>query len=253
MTNVGRRFLVKAQNTLVNYLVIVGNLRSNSDDNLTRLGTAYGGWWIPKHVIDNREDSRFALSIGIGYDVSFDKEILESGFQVLALDPIPECVAFARKELADFAGLYLENLGLATHSGQERFYAPKSALHDSWSSTNSQLTRFEESILFKVISLADLLVKYQSKIRDSWTMLKMDIEGAESEVIPSLCDLEYSFNFVAIEMDFLSLIPFLNVRSRFNRIKEARELLRKMDSRGYKLIKNENFNYFWSMELKTDN
>ena len=155
-------------------------------------------------------------------------------------------MAFASKELAGFTGLYLENLGLATHSGQERFYAPKSALHDSWSSTNSQLTGFEKSILLEVISLADLLAKYQSNILGSWTMLKMDIEGAEREVIPTLCDLEYSFDYVAIEMDFLSLIPFLNLKTRFKRVKEAREPLRKMDSRGYKLIKHENFNYFWS-------
>ena len=63
-------------------------------------------------------------------------------------------------------------------------------------------------------------------------MLKMDIEGAERVVIPTLCDLEYSFDYVAIEMDFLSLIPFLNVKTRFKRVKEARELLRKMDSHG---------------------
>jgi len=249
MTNVIRRFLVKVQNALVNYLVVFGNLASSPDNYLTRLGTPYGGWWVPRHVIDNRQNSRFALSIGIGFDVSFDAEILNSGFHVLALDPIAECVGFARRELAGFTGLYLENVGLATHSGEERFYAPKSTLHDSWSSTNSQLTGFEESIIFEVISLPDLLAKYQSNIQDSWSMLKMDIEGAESRIIPSLCDLEYSFDYVAIEMDFLSLIPFLNLKTRFNRIKEARELLRKMDTRGYKLIKNENFNYFWILRV----
>ena len=115
MTYIIRHFLVKAQNAIVNYLVIFGNLTSSPHNSLTRLGTPYGGWWIPRHVIDNKVSSRFALSIGIGYDVSFDKEILENGFHVLALDPIAECVAFASKELAGFTGLYLENLGLATH------------------------------------------------------------------------------------------------------------------------------------------
>ena len=252
MVNEICRFLVWVQNTFVNYLVLLGNFSVTTNFKLVRLGTSYGGWWVPKHVIEDSKIRRVALSVGIGHDVSFDKEILKSGFCVIALDPLTECVTFARKELAGFSDLYLENLGLATYSGQERFYAPKSALHDSWSSTNSQLTGFEKSILFEVISLADLLAKYQSNILGSWTMLKMDIEGAESEVIPSLCDLEYSFDYVAIEMDFLSLIPFLNVKTRFKRVKEARELLRKMDSRGYKLIKHENFNYFWSVELKTN-
>ena len=252
MVNAICRFLVWVQNTFVNYLVVLGNSSVTTNFKLVRLGTSYGGWWVPKHVIEDSQIRRVALSVGIGHDVSFDKEILKSGFCVIALDPLTECVTFARKELAGFSDLYLENLGLATYSGQERFYAPKSHLHDSWSSTNTQLNSFEESIVFEVISLRDLLTKYESDIQDSWTMLKMDIEGAESRIIPSLCELEYAFDYVAIEMDFLSLIPFLNLKTRFNRIKEARELLRKMDSRGYKLIKNENFNYFWSVELKTD-
>ena len=249
MVNAICRFLVWVQNTLVNYLVIFGNSPITTNYKLVRLGTSYGGWWVPKHVIEDSQIRRVALSVGIGHDVSFDKEILKSGFCVIALDPLTECVDFARKELDGFSNLYLENLGLATHSGQERFYAPRSPLHDSWSSTNSQLTGFEESIVFEVISLRDLLIKYESDIRDSWTMLKMDIEGAESGIIPSLCELEYSFDYVAIEMDFLSLIPFLHFRNRLNRLKEARKLLKIMDSRGYKLIMNENFNYFWSLDL----
>lgn len=69
------------------------------------------------------------------------------------------------------------------------------------------------------------------------------IEGAKSKIY-SFCDLDFSFNFVVTEIDFLSLIPFLQFKTRFSRVVEARVLLRKMNSRGYKLIKDENFNYF---------
>jgi FkbM family methyltransferase len=250
MDKVIRQFLVKVQNSFVNYLVVFGNSSKKSNINLMRLGTSYGGWWVPKHIIEDKHISRVSFSIGIGHDVSFDKEVLKSGFQVIALDPLEECVNFAKENLAGYSGVYLENLGLATYTGRERFFAPKSKAHDSWSSTNSQLTEFEESIVLDVICLTDLLAKYESNFRGAWTLLKMDIEGAERRIIPSLCDLGYSFDYVAIEMDFLSLIPFLKLRTRLNRIKEARELLRKMNSRGYRLIKNENFNYFWSFEQK---
>jgi FkbM family methyltransferase len=231
-------------------LVTFGNNTNYSFDGLVRLGTSYGGWWVPQKIIEETDAGRVALSIGIGHDVSFDKELLKCGFGVIALDPLEECVSFARKELEGFSNVYLENLGLASHSGQERFFAPKSKTHDSWSSTNSQLTDYEKSAVFEVISLSDLIAKYDPQIKDSWTMLKMDIEGAESKIIPSLCDLKYSFNFVAIEMDFLSLITFLQFRTRFIRIVEARELLSRMKGRGYMLIKNENFNYFWIFESK---
>ena len=246
MANAIRRFLVKIQNGLVNHLVTLGNSSNNSHDGLVRLGTSYGGWWVPRKIMEETSRSRVSLSVGIGHDVSFDKELLKCGFEIIALDPLEECVSFARKELEGHSRVYLENLGLSTYSGQERFFAPKSEAHDSWSSTNSQLTNHEKSVVFEVISLSDLIAKYDSQIVDAWTILKMDIEGAESKIIPSLCDLEYSFDYVAIEMDFLSLIPFLHFKTRLVRIVEARKLLRKMNSRGYKLIMNENFNYFWS-------
>lgn len=245
MDNWIRHFLVKIQNDLVNYLVMLGNSSNISRDDLVRLGTYYGGWWVPRKILNETSRNRVSLSIGIGHDVSFDKELLKCGFKIIALDPVAECVNFARKELKGDSSVYLENRGLSTYSGQERFFAPKSEEHDSWSSTNSQQTNHEKSVVFEVISLSDLIAKYDSQIVNAWTILKMDIEGAESKIIPSLCNLEYSFNYVAIEMDFLSLIPFLHFKSRINRIIEARKLLKKMNFRGYKLIKNENFNYFW--------
>ena len=165
MVNEICRFLVWVQNTFVNYLVLLGNFSVTTNFKLVRLGTSYGGWWVPKHVIEDSKIRRVALSVGIGHDVSFDKEILKSGFCVIALDPLTECVTFARKELAGFSDLYLENLGLATYSGQERFYAPKSALHDSWSSTNSQLTGFEKVSFLKLFLLRIYL---QSTSQISW-------------------------------------------------------------------------------------
>jgi FkbM family methyltransferase len=237
---------VKIQNALVNRLVTFGNVYTDSHGGLVRLGTSYGGWWIPRKILELTDRSRVALSIGIGHDVSFDRELLKCGFGIIALDPLEECVDFARSELVGFSNVYLANLGLATYSGEERFFAPKSETHDSWSSTNSQETGYERSVVFEVISLFDLITKYDAQIAGAWTMLKMDIEGAESKIIPSLCELEHSFDYVAIEMDFLSLIPFLHFKTRLIRIVEARKLLRKMNFRGYRMIKNENFNYFWS-------
>ncbi len=251
MAIVIRPILVKIQNALVIRLVTLGNRPNNSQNGLVRLGTWYGGWWVPSDITVDSNRSRVSFSVGIGHDVSFDKELLSCGFQVVALDPLEECVNYAKKQLFGFSGIYLENLGLATFSGTERFYAPKTRSHDSWSSTNSQLTDHQTSVFFEVTSLSDLIYKYKSLIGGAWTILKMDIEGAERNIIPDLCELDYSFDYVAIEMDFLSLIPFLHFRTRLVRIVEARKLIGKMNSRGYKLIKIENFNFFWSFSRGT--
>lgn len=122
MANAMRHFFVKIQNVLVNYLVTLGNSSNNSHDGLVRLGTSYGGWWVPRKIIEETSRNRVSLSIGIGHDVSFDKELLKSGFEIIALDPIEECVSFAKKELEEHSRVYLANLGLLTYSGQERFF-----------------------------------------------------------------------------------------------------------------------------------
>ena len=238
-------FMVAIQNNIVNRIVTFGYKQDNSNVTMVRLGTVYGGWWIPKTLIEKNDDKRVAISVGIGHDVSFDKELLSSGFTVIALDPLEHCVSFAREELKEFAKIHIENLGLASFSGEERFFAPKNESHDSWSSTNSQITEHDRSILFQVISLSDLLTKYETQTINATSILKMDIEGAESRIIPSLCALKFSFDYVAIEMDFLSLIPFVQLQKRVRNIREARFLLKRMRIRGYHLILRENFNYFW--------
>ena len=237
--------MVAIQNRIVNRIVTFGYKLDNSNVTMVRLGTIYGGWWIPKTLIEKNDDKRVAISVGIGHDVSFDKELLISGFTVIALDPLEHCVSFAREELKEFAKIHIENLGLASFSGEERFFAPKHESHDSWSSTNSQITEHGRSSVFQVISLSDLLTKYETQTINATSILKMDIEGAESRIIPSLCNLKFSFDYVAIEMDFLSLIPFVQIRKRLRHMREARFLLATMQLRGYVLIMRENFNYFW--------
>ena len=73
----------------------------------------------------------------------------------------------------------------------------------------------------------------------------MDIEGAELEVMKTIAIFAHKFDFIAIEIDFLSLIPFLKYSHRIRMIKSARSLLRDFQASGYQLVKCENFNFFW--------
>ena len=75
--------------------------------------------------------------------------------------------------------------------------------------------------------------------------LKMDIEGAEVKVIPQICKSAQKLDFLGIELDFLSLIPFLELKKRVVSVLLARKFLRDFDSAGYKLVRTDNFNFFW--------
>ena len=200
---------------------------------------------MPSAAISNRHIDRVAISAGLGFDVSFDKSLLELGFTVFGLDPLADCIAYANSNLADFRGFTSLEKGLWKTTGVQSFFPPKNSAHDSWSATNIQHSPESMMKTFEVISLNDLFIMYPILEKCDYRILKMDIEGSELEVMKSLSTFEYRFDFIAIEIDFLSLIPFLKFSHRVLMIKEVRTLLRNFQAAGYQLVKTENFNFFW--------
>ena len=239
-----RNVLVRYQNYLVIKFVILG-FGSKSTGSYTRLGTSYGGWWVPSRIIENRIEGRILLSVGLGFDVSFDEALLKSGFEVVGLDPLSESLDYANRALSAYPKFIGVNMGLWKNSGTEKFFPPKNPLHDSWSITNIQNAEATEFKEFNVISLNDLFDRFPHLQSSEYCAIKIDAEGAEVALIPEIARFKRKFDLVAIEMDFLSLIPFFAFQKRIRLIIKARKLLVALRSRGYQLFKNDNFNFFW--------
>ena len=240
-----KHLLVAVQNWITIKITIFGFNSKLNKVELFRLGRDYGGWWLPSSAKSHSHLDRVAISAGLGFDVSFDKSLLEMGFTVFGLDPIADCVAHANSNLAEFRSFTSLEKGLWKTTGVQSFFPPKNIEHDSWSATNIQHSTESMIKRFEVISLNDLFVMYPKLQKCDYRILKMDIEGSEMEVMKSLATFQYRFDFIAVEIDFLSLIPFLKFRHRIMMIKEARSLLKNFQSAGYQLVKTENFNFFW--------
>ena len=232
--------LVHWLNLLTLKLTILGNFK-REDFKLQRLGTEYGGWWIPLSALDD-DRSKVLVSVGLGYDVSFDSELIERGFRVIGLDQQVECVAFAENAISSKNATFICR-GLGVESGTLRFFAPRNPMHDSWSITNAQNTNIEQSRIFEVVSFVELCAEYPEIVSSNFSMLKMDIEGAELPILNAICS-HLEFDFIGVEMDCLILIPFLNFTQRFRKIAQVRNLISKLKSQGYALIHLDNFNFF---------
>lgn len=236
--------LVSVQNYITVFITTFG-FRSNFNSvTLRRFGSSYGGWWIPVTWLDSGRSS-LMVSAGLGFDTSFDKSLLELGFSVIGLDPLIECCDAADSNLRSFEKVKILNKGISTFSGSQQFYEPKVKGHDSWSTINAQEVRDTGVVSFDVISTSDLIKENPQITSSELRYLKMDIEGAELAILEESFSEVTNFNFVAVEMDFLSLIPFLEFRKRVRRIRSARRILLKFESNGYALIFKENFNFFW--------
>jgi FkbM family methyltransferase len=236
--------LVWLQNKLMFKLVLYKNRGDLGSINLIRAGSAYGGWWVPS-AVEKDAQVKALVSAGLGFDTSFDEAMLEMGWSVLGIDPLSECCALAQERLSKFPKFQVLNVGLSVEDGYQTFFQPKNPNHDSWSTINAQSVVNPLSMDFPVVSLKGLIGRHEILVEAEYRYLKMDIEGAELALFQeSMADFE-GFDFLAVELDFLSPIPFLEFRLRVRRIKYMRKILRQLKREGWNLVHVENSNFFW--------
>lgn len=153
-----------------------------------RLGTRYGGWWLDQTRIGARP---FVVDCGLGRDISFAAEFLTRfGGEVLGIDPNPQSLAWCRAHLPP--GMQLLDRAFWIAAGRTLdFHLPRAieelprgadgvsgSLHDSHEYVSGGDTR---SVL--TTDLAEVLA---TAGRTECDVLKLDIEGAEYEVLADL-------------------------------------------------------------------
>lgn len=216
-----------------------------------RIGTPYGGWIIPQNRL--KPDSVCYL-VGAGEDVSFDLGVAaQYGCTVHIFDPTPRAVAhfeglvqniknglpakcatsptgFYPEYPADLAErLHFHPVGIWNADTTLRFFAPKNETFVSHSLVNLQQSdRFIEVPVRRLSGLMQELG--HSKI----DLLKLDIEGAEYQVIQSLLEDKVEVGILCIEFDE-SAANHLDTKY-LQRIKET---LMALLAAGYRVIAKE--------------
>lgn len=160
---------------------------------MVRLGSSYGGWWVPQRVLD---DTAVAYCIGAGEDISFDLELLANGLTVRTFDPTPRASSYVdslniRSESFSFVPVALWSGDVTL-----RLYAPRDPAHVSHSALNLQGT--DEFLELPAITLATAISRFKDSHID---LLKLDIEGAEVEVIPGIAAMSDPPSVLCIEFD----------------------------------------------------
>ena len=190
---------------------------------IIRCGNQYGGFDV---VADSSLRSRRILvySFGIGEDLSFSQTVLEE-FQaeVYAFDPTPRAIEYVKR-----SDLYRDDrfrfyaYALAAEDGMEDFYLP---INES----NVSGSLIQRSAL-KEVGISVIKRKLKTIIKElgheKVDILKMDIEGAEFEVIHDITCDGIEFNQLCIE-----------VHDRFfeNGDKRLKDLMKELHGRGYVL------------------
>jgi FkbM family methyltransferase len=188
---------------------------------LVRLGTDYGGWWVP---LDYIRPGAVAYCVGAGEDVSFDLELLARGCTVRTIDPTPRAIEYVRSLNLRTERFTFVPVGLG-HPGRRRMYAPRDSRHVSHSLVNLQRT--SNYIEVDVMTPGELMRRLGD---DHIDLLKVDVEGAEYEVIEWLLRENVRPHVLCIEFD------------QPQPIRRSRRALRALQNVGYSLVHVEGFN-----------
>lgn len=221
--------------------------------NLEKIGTEYGGWFIPRGYLTYES---ICYCAGAGEDISFDVNLaMKYKCKIYIFDPTPRAkahfLALTEKTIKGermpinnnpkqtyeivpeaLEKLHFINIGLWSKNDTIKFYAPANPSHVSHSALNSQKTNvFFEG---RVDRVSNLMKNLGHKKID---LLKIDIEGAEYEVINSIIEDNLKVKIFCIEFDELG------TKIDDNYLARIRAFLKKLTDFGFRILKIDGSNY----------
>jgi len=180
---------------------------------LEKLGTEYGGWIVP---VDLFNEHFVCYLAGAGQDISFDTAVAKKFHcEVFIFDPTPGAklhfdkvmnAAAEGRSTADIDNvqyeldkyivnhLHYSDVGLWHVKDVLKFFQPKDDAHISHSITNLQKT--EKFIEVQVDTLPNIM---RANGHSRLDILKLDIEGAEFNVIDSILENNIDIRILCVE------------------------------------------------------
>jgi FkbM family methyltransferase len=195
----------------------LGRLPIEPGPEIVELGTAYGGWRIPDRAVG---EGQICYCIGSGNDISFDLELIRRyGAVVRAVDPVE---AYEPQVLAASGGdprFTYRRAALAIRDGPIRMQTH----HEPGSESLSAAGLYETDAWVEVDgrTIRSLMDEFGD---DHIDLLKIDIEGTEYEVVPTLDLVGLGVGVFAVQLHHTGTI------------REALRLVDGLGKQGFRLV-----------------
>lgn len=188
-----------------------------------KFGNTFADWTF---CPDSINEESVIYSFGVGSDISFDLQLMERfNLHVHAFDPSPASVAWIEKQDLP-AEFHFYPYGLAATDGEISFAEPTEAGVHSLFATNSG-EKYEEGLKQHILPVHRLPTIVKKLGHPKIDILKMDVEGAEYELIEDIINMHIPVQQVLIEF-----------HHRFAHIglKQTRQAVSTLNRAGYKIF-----------------
>ena len=183
-------------------------------------GSNCGEWWISPLDLNA---SSVVYSLGIGTDITFDVSLIgRFGLTVHAFDPTPGSIAYVEAQTLP-AGFHWHEIGVAGIDGQATFFPPVDPNHISHTILTRSSTK-DRAIQVEVRRLETIMQELGHSRID---LLKMDIEGAEYDVIDDV--LRSRLRIPQILVEFHHRFPGVG-------IERSRRAVDQLNAAGYRIF-----------------
>lgn len=157
-------------------------------------GNDYGGFYVCPDLLNQNS---IVYSLGIGEDISFDLTIIKKhDCLVFGFDPTPKSINWVKRNQSLPTKFLFYEYGIADRSGMVDFYLPKNAEHVSGSFIKQVNVNEKQKVAVEMKSWVDIVNTLGHKKID---VLKMDIEGAEYNILDSILESTIQVSQILIE------------------------------------------------------
>ncbi|NHF61389.1 FkbM family methyltransferase [Flavobacteriaceae bacterium TP-CH-4] len=184
-------------------------------------GDRHAGFFVNPTILQR---NAIVYSFGIGENISFDRAIIANHqSHVFAFDPTPKSINWLKSQQLPPNYRYFE-YGIAAQSGLVDFYLPKNPNFVSGSLVDQDNVNKNEKVQVPMKSLGDIMSELGHTHID---VLKMDIEGAEYEVINNIMNSDVSITQILIEF-----------HDRFvkNGVRKSKDAISLLKHRGFEIF-----------------
>lgn len=172
---------------------------------VVEFGSKYGGWGVDTRALS---PAATVLSFGLGEDVSFETALIERfGCRVVGFDPTPRAVEHVRTHAPDDR-FRAHPPALAAHDGTLTFTLPPDSAADQVSASAFAHYAGDAQRRFEVpcATLATVCERFGI---DRVDVLKLDVEGAEYDVIDQATRLGWLGDIGQVLVEFHHFLPGL--------------------------------------------